>query len=422
MRLTTGWRVAALTAAGALALAACGGDGTDAAAGDGAAGDGASADGELSGTVTVLHYFDEGAGGLTDLLEPWEQQFEELHPEVDLQFEYVPYDQMQQKVVSASAAGEGWDVILTASPWLPEFIAAGAVRPIDEYWDGFEDASQFPENTQGAGIFNDERYAVQSYANVEGIFYNQTILDELGLEVPTTLDELEEGMAAAQEAGYNAFSTAAPTGAGGEFNLVPWLASEGWTYEEAGDTEVSQEVLARLQEWRDAGYYSPNDATGFNAEKNFATGEYAFVQGGNWNLGSFADDLDFEWGAAVVEGHQAALLGGEVAAMGANTENADAAWAFIRDTLLTQEGQLQVAGAGSVPLRQDVSEDETITGDPNLSAFVTIAGNSIANPINENTGRISDAMGGVFNEFVAGQIDADEAAQRIADEVPPLME
>jgi len=305
--------------------------------------------------------------------------------------------------------------------WLPEMVKAGAIQPLEEYRDGYADADQFPENTQGAGVYDGQQYAVQAFTNIEGILYNKTILDEVGVEVPTDLDELEAAMAAAKAAGYNAFTTAAPPGTGGEFNLVPWLVSAGWSYEDACHPGAA-EVLTRLEGWREQGYFSANDASGFNAEKNFTTGQYAFAEGGNWNLGTFETDLDFEWGVAVLEGFDAALLGGEVIAIGADAADPELAWRFIEETLLSAEAGEDFAGAGSVPLRADVAETEVVTGDVNLSAYATIAGASVGNPANENTAQISDVIGGAFNEFVAGQLSAEEAAGRICDEVTPLME
>ena len=400
----------AAAAVTALALAGCGSDSEAEGAADGG-----------SSALTVLHYYDEGAGALKDLPAEWEKRFEAANEGTDVKFEYVPYDQMLQKVISASAAGTGWDVVMTAGPWLPEMVKAGAVQPIDECWDGFADADQFSENTQAAGVLEGQRYAMQAFANVEGIFVNETILKKIGVDMPTNLDEMEAAMQAAKDAGYNAFSTAAPPGTGGEFNLVPWLASAGWTYEDAG-SPVAAEVLGRLQDWRDKGYFSPNDASGFNAEKNFTTGKYAFAQGGNWNLGAFESDLKFDWSAEVIDGIDGALLGGEIIAVGGKSEDPDLACQFATETFLSPEGAKDFAGAGSVPLRADAAKLPEVTKNPNLSAFSEIAGSSLANPVNQNTAKISDVVGGAYNEFVAGQIDADEAAQRIADEVPPLME
>jgi ABC-type glycerol-3-phosphate transport system substrate-binding protein len=415
-RLRIAHRTAAVVAAAALALAGCGSGSSSTTPQN----DQASANGELSGTLTVLHYYDEGAGALTPFVKTWEERFEKAHPKVDVQFEYVPYDQMQQKVISAASAGKGWDLIMPTAVWLPEMVKAGAVQSIDQQWDSFADKALFPDNTQSAGVLNDKRYAVQGYTNVEGIFYNKTILDELGVAVPKTLDEMEGAMEKAKSAGYTPFTTAAPNGAGGEFNAVPWLVSNGWSYDNPA-APGAKEILARLQKWRDAGYFSSNDASGFVAEKNFSTGKYAFAQGGNWNLGTFKDSLKFSWGAAVIPGIDKSLLGGEIIAMGSKAADPALAWQFVQETFLSKQGGLDAASAGSIPLRTDLKNEKVVTSDPNLVAFATIAAASIGNPINNNTGKISDVIGSSWNEFVAGTIGSDEAAQRIADGIPPLM-
>ncbi len=396
------------------ATAACGG-GQEVTKGTGKA-----QQGELTGTLSVLHYYDEGAGGLQPFIKTWESRFETKHPKVDVKFEYVPYDQMQQKVISAAAAGKGWDLIMPSAVWMPEMVKSGALTSINKYWDNSPAKAQFRDNTQGAGVLKDKRYAVQAYTNVEGIFYNKTILDKLGVKVPTTLDEFDAALAKAKAGGNEPFTTSGPPGSGGEFNAVPWLASNGWSYEEPGAPGAA-EVLGRLQKWRDAKYFSPNDASGFVAEKNFATGKYAFAQGGNWNLGTFKKDLKFKWGTAVIKGIDKSLLGGEIIALGGKASNPDMAWTFVEETFLSKQGGLDAAEAGSIPLHIEVAKDPIVTEDPNLSAFATIAGASIANPINPNTGKISDVIGGSWNEFVAGRISGGDAAKKIADGVPPLM-
>jgi maltose-binding protein MalE len=108
--------------------------------------------------------------------------------------------------------------------------------------------------------------------------------------------------------------------------------------------------------------------------------------------------------------------------LGGKASNPDMAWTFVEETFLSKQGGLDAAEAGSIPLHAEVAKDPIVTKDPNLSAFATIAGASIANPINPNTGKISDVIGGSWNEFVAGRISGGDAAKKIADGVPPLME
>ncbi len=399
---------ALLAACTTLALTACGGGDSDTGAQ------------ESGGELTVWHYYDEGSGGLQPFVKTWEQRFEQANPGVDVKMEYVPYDQMASKVISASAAGQGADVLLTASPWVPEMVKAGAVRDIDKYWDAFADKGLFPKNVEDGGVLEGKRYAVQAFTNIEGIYYNKTILDKLKVEVPTNLDELEAAMKAAADGGFTPFTTSAPTGAGGEFNATPWMLSAGWSYAEPGNP-AGRQALERIQRWRDQKWLSPNDASGFNAGKNFATGKYAFAQEGNWMLGTFKKDLKFEWGVAALQGHDKALIGGEQLTIGGRSKKPDLAWKFIEQTFLSRQGGIDAAQAGSVPLRSDVAQDKVVTDDPNLSAYTKIATQSVAAPMVPNTGKVSDVIGGAWNEFVAGKIDAAQAAERISSGVPPLL-
>lgn len=401
--------------AGAVLLAACGG-GDAATGGDtGGGGDG----GEPSGELVVWHYYDEGAGGLERAIAGWETGFEEAYPDVDVRLEYQPYDQMVQKVTTAAAAQQGPDIVMNASPFIPEMVKAGALAPMDEYWDAYEEADQYPAEVQDGLRVDDELYAVQAYANVEGVYYNADILSEIGVEVPTDLDELEAAMAAAQEAGYTGMTVSAPAGAGGEFAAVPWLAGSGWSYDEP-DAAGAEEALTRLSDWVEAGYINPDDSTGFNGGTNFITGDYAFAQEGNWNLATFAEEADFEYGVAVFPGVDTAAVGGESASIGSGAEDPDLAWRFIEEQILSEDGNRSALEAGSVPLRQDLVDDPALAENEPLQAYAEIAGQSITIPLDDATPQVSELIGSAFNEVIAGRIDGAEAAERIATQLPEL--
>src|SRR5690606_7317834 len=104
-------RAAALTSAtlvAALALAACGSTGEDspAAGGDGGdAGDGGSGD---SQTLTVWHYF--SADNQVELMDAYAEMFEDANPGVTVENVFVPYDQMNSKLVSAAGSQTGPDI------------------------------------------------------------------------------------------------------------------------------------------------------------------------------------------------------------------------------------------------------------------------------------------------------------------------
>jgi len=404
--------------AGAVLLAACGGGGSD-AAGSGSGSGGGGGGGEPAGELVVWHYYDEGAGGLERAIAEWETNFEADHPEVDVRLEYQPYDQMVQKVTTAAAAQQGPDIVMGTHPFLPEMVKAGALAPMDEYWDAYEEADQYPAEIEDGLIVDGERYGVQGYANVEGLYYNADILSEIGVDVPTDMASFEAAMAAAQEAGYTPLTVSAPAGAGGEFAAVPWLAGAGWSYDEP-DHPGAEEAMTRLSDWVEAGYINSDDATGFNGGTNFITGNYAFAQEGNWNLATFAEEADFEYGVALFEGVHRAAIGGEVASIGSGAEDPDTAWLFIQEQILSQDGNRSALEAGSVPLRADMAEDPALVENEPLQAYAEIAAQSVSIPLDDATPQVSEVLGTAFNEVIAGTIDGVEAAERIATQLPEL--
>jgi multiple sugar transport system substrate-binding protein len=414
--------IRSLLAAAVMALAvmvgACGSD--DEASSGGDTGSSAQSGAEPSGKLTVWTYYDEGSGGLYEAPAQWKQQVEKKYPNVELDFQVVGYDNMTQKLTAAAAAGKGPDIALVNGGSIPELVKAGAAQDIGENWDAYADKGQFPAAAEDSLMFEDRRHAVQAYTNIVGLYYNKDILDEVGVDVPTSVDELQSAMAKVKEAGKKPLTVSAPPGPGGEFSAAAWLLSAGWTYQDAANP-AGKQAFDNLGQIVENGYVSKADSGGFNAPTNFATGDYAFMHEGNWNLGSFEQDVKFEYGVTPIEGLDRSPIGGEVAIVGGNAKDKDAAWKVIEEMLLSKEGGLVAAKAGSVPLRQDVASDPEVTKDENLAEFAKIAAKSTGIPLTDNTGKVGTVIGDAFNQLIAGKIGADEAWQKVSQGVPPLM-
>lgn len=92
---------------------------------------------------------------------------------------------------------------------LGPLVKAGLVQPLDKF------ASTFGWNTRfSAPVLNEFRfssdgstwgsqnlYAVPPAASFVGLFYNTTLLDQLGIQVPTTWEQFSSSLAAAKKAG-----------------------------------------------------------------------------------------------------------------------------------------------------------------------------------------------------------------------------
>ena len=345
----------AAVAAGTLTLGACSSTG--------------SADAGTDDVVTVWHYFTDDQQ--VKLVEEYKALFESSNPDATVENVYVPYDQLNSKLISAAGAGQGPDVVVFNGADASTLALAGALAPLDEYWDGFEDAAEFPD----AAIHQVEgtTYAVQGYVNVLGLWYNADLLAEVGVEAPTTMDELEAAMAASVAAGHGGITLSGLPNSQGEWQGYPWLSDAGFDYDNL-DQDAFEAGLARIANWVDEGWL-PQEAVNWDQTvpfQQFAAGDYAFAANGNWQQGTAAAEAGFEYGVVPLplgtDGQ--VYLGGEGEAIGAFSDNPDLAWEYLKSTYYSAEGQLLAPEiVGSLPTRTDAAADDVVTSNELLAAF-----------------------------------------------------
>ncbi len=107
-----------------------------------------------------------------------------------------------------------------------------------------------------------EYYSVSAWSNPRAFWYNKTIFDELGLSVPTTLEELEECARVVKEAGYVPFELSTLTLLWNIDELIFDYASyddvADWYYLRGTSAEMESARLTAMetvQRWRDNGYF-----------------------------------------------------------------------------------------------------------------------------------------------------------------------
>ena len=110
--------------------------------------------------------------------------------------------------------------------------------------------------------------------NVLGVYYNKTIFEDLGIEIPTTFDEFEAACATIKEAGITPMNTAGLNG----WHVMRWVElliehyagqemhDELQAFTTSWDCEPVVQALTKYKEWVDLGYFpdgfltaDPND-------------------------------------------------------------------------------------------------------------------------------------------------------------------
>jgi N,N'-diacetylchitobiose transport system substrate-binding protein len=172
-------RSMAVTAVAALALTACGN------------GDGSGAEGETL-SVWIMEGTNPDAG---EFFEDVKADFKK-ETGATLDVEFVQWADAHDKFVTSIAGNTTPDVAETGTTWTAEFADAGALAPLDEQVQDAGLKDDLVEGLAEAGTLDDTLYGMPWYAGVRSVVYRTDIFEELGLEPPTTWDELlETGLA-----------------------------------------------------------------------------------------------------------------------------------------------------------------------------------------------------------------------------------
>ena len=404
-------------AASALLLAGCSsGDTSENRSGESESGS------VVSSKVTVWHYYtlDNQIG----MIDQYKETFLATHPDTEVEYVYVPMDQMNSKLIAAAGAGTGPDIIVADGFNVGTLAAAEALAPIDDYWSSYPDANQFSEGALKK--VDDKLFGVQGHVNSLGLWCNMDILKKIGTEPPTTIAELEEAMKAAKDAGYQGITLSGDPTIQGAFQGYSWWTSEGFNFANPQQADLAA-AFSRVKDWVDKGYLSPQVATWDQNVpfSEFLAGNVAFAQNGNWQISAARDEADFDFLVVPLplSSTGKVYLGGESQSIGANSSNPDLAWAFLEETYLSRDGQIQALTAvGSIPTRADAGEDPTITDDPILGAFsAAIVDQGAAYPDPEIPSQAVEktllAVAQGWSSALAGAQSPDDAATKALDAI-----
>lgn len=416
----------AVLAAGTLALTACGSDGTSDPTTSGENTAGGSSEGSSSGTVEVWHYFTDP--NQVALMDKYAELAEAANEGMTVENVFVPYDQMNSNLVAAVGAGEGPDIAVFNGAEASVLASAGVLAPLDDYLGSWADASQLPDSVLHK--YEDQTVAVQGYVNLLGLWYNADILDEIGVEPPTTMDELEAAMAKAKDAGYGGITMAGVPQGQGEWQAYPWLTAEGFSYDNL-DAKALGDGLARVKSWVDEGYLSPEVVTWDQTVpfQQFAAGNIAFAENGNWQLGTAASDADFNYGVVALPIGETGqvYLGGEGQGIGAFSQNPDLAWKYLESSYLSIEGQEAAADlVGSIPTREDAADIEAVTSNELLVPFAqTVVEKGVTYPNGiipaDSVADVQLAVGQVWSSVLGGQVDPHDAAEQLVAQLESII-
>ncbi len=350
-----------------------------------------------SGTVT-LTFWHSFVPSTQPTLERLIAQFEEEHPGVHVEAQYVPTgDGLVQKLLAAVQTETAPDVSWVHGDFLGSLAGAGALYPMHHFLDGpdglaAEDlADVFPALRQAAS-WRDTLYAMPMEATLLALIYNRDRLEAAGIrQPPATWDELraatatltrdENGDGRLDHYGFYVpvFPASGPLNVWMVLQWTPFLWQAGGQVLDSTQTHAlyaSDAGVQALTLWRDLYQGMGTPHYSFGHDGCFVAQACAMIMDGPWDLPRFRE-VDFNWGIAPLPAGpagQATYLDGEHLAIFRQTEHPAEAWTFVKWMLQAETQSTFSMESGYLPVRQSVlSRPEYqahLTTDPGLAAFV----------------------------------------------------
>ncbi len=238
----------------------------------------------------------------------WVNMYMESHPNVTIEMTPIGYDELGDISESALASqAEDLDILwYTAGAFVNYWAREGLIRNVDDLYEKYNWVDRKAAIIQNYEVPGLGYYHVPDAGVLTPlVYYNQGILDEAGVELPTTIEGFFDIAPAIKAAGYTPYANG--FGAGRMFRLQNWLIRRGLGSEEyekllfwgedpdksieSAEIFRSQAVIdsyATQKRFMDEGLY-PDGVLGMDnteALRMFVAGEAAFYQNGNWMVNS----------------------------------------------------------------------------------------------------------------------------------------
>jgi len=377
----------ALVATLSLTATACGGGSSSSGSGD-------------NSSPKTLTYWASNQGTSLDndrqVLEPELRKFEQ-QTGIKVKLEVVPWSDLLNRILAATASGQGPDVLNIGNTWSASLQATGALLPFDDAtFAKIGGKDRFlPSTIASAGAAGKDPAAVPLYSLAYGLYYNKKLFQQAGIATPpATWDELvADGKKLTRDGKYGLAVEGGNVSENVHHAFVLGKQHGADFFDASGKPRFdSPEAVAAVKQYVD---FIANDkiAAPGNAEysanqsvTDFAGGKAAMLmwQAAGTSLKAHGMNPE-DYGVAPVPLPAGATGAKAVTSMVAginlsvfrNTKNLDGSLQFVKFMTSTEEQKILNGTYGSLPPVKDAQSDAAFS-TPELKVLSNVLGSSAA--------------------------------------------
>jgi len=364
--------------------------------------------------------------------------FEREHPGVRVRIEQLPWTAAHEKLLTAFAGDATPDIAQMGNTWLPEFVALGALEPLDQRVQASPDidARDYFPGIWDTNRVQGELFGVPWYVDTRLLFYRRDLLAQAGFAAPPrTWDEWMQMLAAVKRlVGPERYAILLPLN---EYDPLVALAlqqNEPLLREDGRFGNFRSEGFRRtwrfylsMYEQRLAPPASSNEIA--NVWNEFARGYFSFYISGPWQIGEFRRRLpaalQSAWATAPLPGPHgpgASIAAGSSLVLFRSSRRKDAAWQLVQYLSRPAVQQRFHAITGNLPPRRSVWDHAVLAQDVPTLAFRDQLERVVPLPKVPEWERIATELRVIVERVVHGDIPADLALAELDARVDTMLE
>ncbi len=375
------------------------------------------------------------------------EEFNKKYPDIEVDYQTVPWDDAATKLTNMGAAKQLPDVINIYFGWIPQFTAAEWMIPLDTYlekagikdkFSAFTTGYYWAEQTDLYGHI----YSIPDGVMSGGIFVRKDWMEELNIELDTwTWDDYFQLVEALTDESKNRYGCSY-RGARGAFDRIrEYLVSftEGHMYDEEGNCLLySSDMVEEFIKFTDVymNGYAPKDSINWSFTEmvdNFTGGLTGTLNNDTEVVAICQERMeDDQWTvlplpASTKDGKTYGSAGVSYGyAISSFSKYPDAAWAFIEFLSRPENNAEYCKVMTLIPVRTDIEDDPFFSEEGPMAGFIKQLNDpNFVVMASYGPFDYTDIHQGMLHSevqlYLQGKQTADEALKKITDELTKRM-
>ncbi|HEY9593103.1 MAG TPA: extracellular solute-binding protein [Spirochaetia bacterium] len=378
--------------------------------------------------VTINALFMKQAGYQEEDIIAGTRDFQAAHPDINVNLTFVPYEQLEEKIITSAQAGS-YDVVLSDGPFTAKFAQAGIVKSVPPL--SAADQKDIFEGALSSTLYKGKSYGMPWLNDCKYLFYNRKILQAAGFaNPPRTWEELAAQAKVIRDKKLAKYPivwswaqaeclTCDFTVLSAAFGGVMFDKDGNPTLTAAGNKKALDYMIASLKD----GITNPSslEFTENDVDSTFIKGDAAFVL--NWTF-QFAEAQDSskssivgQAGIALIPGsgsvRSATVNGGQPLSISAGSKRANEAWQYI--LYMSSKGFQKKFPKNALPIWKSLYDDkDVIASSPDVVKVAKDQYNYLVNrPVVPFYSEFSTDLQVRIQEALQGKKTSDQALREV---------